>query len=137
MPLNRRNKRFCELYTDLSNRETYGNASESARQAGYSPRKVNVTSCQLLTKVNIKNEIAKLDAEQRRKYALTKEEYQALVQKEFSSAKTEGGKARFLEILGKTHGFLKENDQNGKSLALFQLINNEVVSQVAENKEVA
>ncbi len=62
-PLNEREKIFCREYVKQ------GNGQQSAIKAGYAPKNAKVTASKLLTRNNVKQEIARL-SEKREKKAI-------------------------------------------------------------------
>lgn len=66
--LTNKQKQFANLYALL------GNASEAARQAGYSERSAKVTACRLLTKANVAHAVAERRAEYAAELQITKED---------------------------------------------------------------
>lgn len=73
MELSERQRKFCEWYVKT------GNASESARQAGYSEKTAKEQGCIQLTKINIKEYIQQLSMpEQSKRIADAKEILQFL-----------------------------------------------------------
>lgn len=93
------------------------NATESAKQSGYSPKSAYSTGQRLLKNAEIVKEIERLCIERAKEYQLTKEQY---IKKTYDLHKEEGHsnvKARYWELLGKAKGFIKpEGTQN---IALF------------------
>ena len=128
MALTPKRKRFIDLYTDLTNSTTFGNAVESARQAGYSKR-TDHTYCYALLKLP---EIIAYQEQKQKELAervnISREQYAGMVVDELARAKTEGGRRGFLELLGKCKGYLKE-EGSGSPVALFSLVNNPVIDK--------
>lgn len=62
-PLNEREKKFCREYIKS------GNGQQSAIKAGYAPKNARITASKLLTRANVKQEIARL-SEKREKKAI-------------------------------------------------------------------
>jgi phage terminase small subunit len=71
--LTRRRKLFCKHYTDRTNRETYGNGTNSAIKACFSERTAKSIAGELLSLPVIKAEIERLEAENEARFATTKE----------------------------------------------------------------
>jgi phage terminase small subunit len=71
--LNKRKKLFIQHYTDRGT-NTYSNATQSAISAGYSPRTASSIGSRLLRDVNIKEGIAKTEADKQKAYDLTKDD---------------------------------------------------------------
>ena len=88
-----------------------GNASESARKAGYSVKTANVQGSRLLTNKFIVEAIQVYKAQQdvlmeQRKKELSKDSFVDTALEKFRSVEEEGIKPRYLEIAGKALGYI-------------------------------
>ena len=61
MALNNQRAIFAQFYTDITTAVTFGNATQSAVQAKYSKKTAKSQGQRLLTKVDIKQEIARIE----------------------------------------------------------------------------
>ena len=93
------------------------NATESAKQAGYSHRSAYSTGCRLLKNGDIKTEVLRQCNERVAEYNITKQQYEHKTLDLHKKEKQRNVKARYWELLGKSKGFIKpEGTQN---IALF------------------
>lgn len=120
--MNLKHRRFIENYTNTANNQTYGNSTQSALLAGYKPRSARSQGSELLTKPDIKAEIERIEADRKERSTLTKEKYIEMLFSEAGKCKNEGIRARYIEMLGKAHGFLSENLGSAQPIALFNFV---------------
>lgn len=102
MRLTERRERFIREYVRT------GNASESARLAGYSKDTAGEQGCFLLKNISIRNRID----EELKAYDLSKEQYIAQTIERAKDCKQEAIQKGYWEIVGKCKGFFQENNTN-------------------------
>lgn len=131
MSLRPKQKLFIQYYTDTRS-EGFGNGAKAYAMAGYKSTDPRHEACKLLQKPQVKATIATiLDGITR----ISKEDYIAEVQREIDNCKTPAVRARLLELKGKVHNFLKDNEIHHTSVifndAQRQFIErtNEVITQ--------
>lgn len=71
-PLNEREKIFCREYIKT------GNGQQSAIKAGYAPKNARITASKLLTRSNVKAEIARLSEKREKKAIMDSQELMEL-----------------------------------------------------------
>jgi len=71
--MNKKQRMFVHCYTDRTNAETFGNATKSAINSGYSERTAHVIGCRLLKIDKISTAIKDIEREEQAKFDLTKE----------------------------------------------------------------
>jgi uncharacterized radical SAM superfamily Fe-S cluster-containing enzyme len=103
MPLSKKQKLFADLYATLNN------ATEAAKQAGYSPVSASTTGYRMLRQPQIKEYIAQLESSERERLLLDKDSYIAKTYKLFESEQNPQVKKQYWEALGKASGFFETN----------------------------
>ena len=78
------------------------NATQAALRAGYCANSVKVIGCQNLTKVNVIQEIARLQVIERRKHVADRQERQLFWTETMKTARLMADKLRASELLGKS-----------------------------------
>lgn len=135
--LTKRNKKFCELYCDLTNIKTYGNASQSAIGAGYSPTSAGKTGFDLLKNPKIQAQLACIDAEIKAQSDFTREDYIRILRLNATTC-NDTTKARYWEMIGRAKGFIEPEDNKSASISLFQQLDAKIGQrlQVLDTKDV-
>ena len=123
--LTKKNKKFCQYYTDLSNPQTRWNATQSAIKAGYSEESAGPIAARLISKDIIKAEIARLEGISAAQVSIDKPAFLAMGFELFRGLKQESNKIKMYEVLAKMKGFCEPEKQG--STALFQFINDSSV----------
>ena len=93
-----RQQKFCEFYA------ASGNASEAARQAGYSEKYINTNTAKLLRNTAIVAYIKKLSERDRKGRIRSIEERQELLTKIASECEDNNARLKAVEILNKMDG---------------------------------
>jgi phage terminase small subunit len=108
-----RQQRFIDAYA-LS-----GNASDSARQAGYGERSAKVTASRLLTKANVSTALAVRQAEYAAELQITKEDVVGGILSAINMAREQGNPGAMIQgcaALAKLCGFYKPCSVGGDDL---------------------
>lgn len=120
--LTKKNKRFCQFYTDVTNPKTFLNGTQSAIQAGYGEKDAASRACNLLKSPKIIQEVNRREKEIGDSVNISKDGYIALLFDSYRNFKQESVRVRLLEIIGRVKGYLDGEDGAKKQTALFQLI---------------
>ena len=94
--LSPKRERFARLYVQS------GNATQSAVEAGYSPRSAKQEGHRLLTFADVKREVAELEREQREAEKVDREYVIRGLRRLAENAESESARVRALELLGKS-----------------------------------
>ena len=108
--LTKRNKDFIEYYT--KDKDTRGNATQSAIKAGYSKRTAYSIGQRLLKHVEVKEAIASIEEEIRRGLDMSADEIIQNLAQIAKSGTKESNKVASLKILAQIKGILKDQTSN-------------------------
>ncbi len=123
--LSERRLRFVNYYVDT------GNASESARLAGYAEDSAGVEGCKLLKNPRVKALVDKLYKE---KFDLNREQYQAEALRRSQTCKQESVQKGYYELYGKAKGYLQDNNTN---VLILNNLDTDLISSKALSKTLA
>ena len=115
--LTSRQKIFVESYIKVKN------ASEAARNAGYSESGCHVAANRLLKNDKIRRVLAKYQAQC---FNISKEEFEKTCWNEYETSEDKSDRARFLDLVGRACGYLKTSPdivQNVSILSVDELKN--------------
>jgi hypothetical protein len=109
LKLTPRQQSFIKAYTTLGS-ETYRNGAASVRFSGYNAKNPSNTACKILSDPTISNLVEELD---RAQWDWTLEKWtQEVVKSGSEVASTHANKPRYLEMIAKSKGFIKESSTN-------------------------
>jgi phage terminase small subunit len=102
--MNKKRRRFCELFCDPLNKITYGNATKSAMLSGYSETSARSTASLILTKEDVKEYIAKLEQEYKNQWSMSREEAITECLKNYRESKDANNKHKWFTLWAKLSG---------------------------------
>jgi len=103
--MNKKQRMFVHCYTDRTCTLTFGNATQSAIKAGYSPRTAHVIGCRLLKIDKISVAISTIEKEEQARYDLTKEAAITEARQNHLEAKTDMMKKYWHDVYIKLKGW--------------------------------
>ena len=141
--LTKKNKLFCRYYTDLSDLEGYGNASQSALKAGYSQEWARSVGSKLINNPAIRAEIQRIENDIIQQTSFSRAGFVRILIVKAQTTRAESVQARYWEMIGRAKGFIEPDvTQNGQNIALFQTLGEKIaqrvdvvdINKVTENK---
>lgn len=105
-----------------------GNATESAKEAGYEHASAHVTGCRLLSNAKIKNRLEEIFKEEAN---ISKAEFIKICHREFESSEGKSDRARFLDLAGRALGYLKNNEVSVQQVSV---INQDDLKQLQSSR---
>lgn len=124
--ITKKNKRFCELFNDFTQLETFGAGKASAMAAGYPEKYAANIAYQLLQKPQIQSYLTTLDDQIKSQTNITRQDYVRILMLNAAKCKGEATQARYWEMIGKAKGFIEPEDAQKNSIALFQVLDSKI-----------
>ena len=122
--MNKRQRSFVQAYTNRADKETHGNATNSATYAGYLTKSAPQHGCKLLKKPRISQEITRIESEHKAHCKLTLDKKIAMLERAIE-AETEG-----------THTWIKLIREHGDLCGDYTLkIEQKIDLSIEEEKE--
>lgn len=121
-----KNKRFCELFNDFTNFDTFGKGKESALKAGYSEINAANIAYELLQKPQIKAYLTLLDDEIKAQVNISKDAFMRILVIKANTCKAESVQARYWEMIGRSKGYIEGDDKATTNVSLFQSLDGKI-----------
>lgn len=124
--LTKKNKLFCHYYTDISDLDTYGNATKSAIKAGYSELNARKIASEMIGKPIIKAEIDRIELDITRQVDFSRADFLKILVLKAQTTRAESVQARYWDMIGRCKGYIEPEGSASLNVSLFQALDNKI-----------
>ena len=128
--LTKKNKLFCQYYTDLADMDVYGNATQSALKAGYSECSARKIASELMQKPIIKAELDRIELDRSRQTDFSRADFLKMLVNKARTTRSEAVQVRYLEMIGRCKGYIDPESNSAMNVSLFQSLDGKISNRL-------